>query len=54
MLGLSRVGRESESPGDFQNDKCIGCLLDHLGGNLWSNHEVPGKALSSGGHICIK
>lgn len=54
MPRLSRVDRESESPGNFENDECIGCLQDQLGRNLWSNHEVPGKALNGSGCICIK
>lgn len=54
MPGFSRVDTESESPGNFQNDKFIGCLQNQMSGTLWSNYEVPGKALSGGGCTCVK
>lgn len=44
MSGISRVDREPESPGNFQNDKFIGCFQDQLSGNLWRTMKGLGRA----------
>lgn len=35
--GLSRTGRKSEFPGNFQNNKCVGSLQDPLSQHVWSS-----------------
>lgn len=45
MSGISRVDREPESPGNFQDDKFVGCFQDQLSGNLWRTMKGLGRVV---------